>query len=454
MKGKILILDDNRALLSALDILLAPHYECVKCIHDPKLLFSELSKTDYQLLLLDMNFASKIQNGNEGLYWLKEAKSRYPHLSIVMITAYGNIELAVETIKLGASDFILKPWENKKMLETVKKSIELSFNAQKKQDKSNSKDLKTTEKAFTVDQILGQSPVMCSMKKIIERVSKTDTNVLISGENGTGKELVAKAIHGHSNRNGHPLVNVDVGSLSETLFESEMFGHVKGAYTDAKEDRVGKFELANDGSIFLDEISNLSYGLQAKLLKVLQNREIVKLGSNIVIPIDIRLICATNKSITKMVSQQLFREDLFYRINTIQIEVPPLRDRGDDILLLANFFIDKFCSKYHRDRMTLSDQAQQKILNYHWPGNVRQLEHNIERLVILNESDTITVSSLQLENIDIGNVAVKDITLEEMEKLMIVNALKRFENNISMASSHLGITRQTLYNKMKKYSLS
>ena len=451
-KGNILVVDDNKSVLSALEILLAPEFDEVHCISNPNLLISELRKNPYHLVLLDMNFKAGVNTGNEGLYWLQQIKENHPDISVVLITAYGDVELAVKALKLGATDFILKPWENTKLLATIRSAIQLSMSKEEvKHLRLKEKELK---KVINRDEkfIIGSSAELMQVLNIVRKVAKTDTNVLITGENGTGKELIAREIHRLSNRNNEMMVNVDMGAVSESLFESELFGHVKGAFTDARENRAGKFEIASKGSLFLDEIGNLSFHLQAKLLAALQNREITRIGSNQAIPVDIRLICATNKNLSELVEKSLFREDLLYRINTIQIEVPPLRKRGNDILVLAEFFLKKYAYKYDKPTLKLNNSAQEKLLKYQWPGNIRELEHSIEKAVILSENSILKPDDFFLKPVSL-KTEPESLRLEEMEKRLIQLALEKNPGNVSAAADQLGITRQTLYNKMKKFSI-
>lgn len=454
LKGNILIVDDNKSILSALDILLTPQYEHVKCLSSPNQIMSELRLLEYNLVLLDMNFKSLANTGNEGLFWLQEIKEKYPTISVVHITAYGDVELAVNALKKGATDFVLKPWENAKLLATVQSAIQLSLSRREVGElKIRQKELK---RALNKDDkfIVGSSPELLEVLRLVKKVAVTDTNVLITGENGTGKELIAREIHRLSKRHNEVLVSVDMGAIAETLFESELFGHVKGAFTDARESRTGKFEVAHQGTLFLDEIGNLPFHLQAKLLSALQNREICRLGAHKPSQIDIRLVCATNKNLPKMVDEGAFREDLLYRINTIQIEVPPLRDRGNDILLLADFFLQKFACKYNKPSPQLHKKAQDKLLKYAWPGNIRELEHCCEKAVILADYPVLEANDFYLKP---ANIKVDDsasLNIEMMEKNLIYEALDKNPGNVSAAANELGITRQTLYNKMRKFGLS
>ncbi len=449
-KGNILIVDDNKSILSALEIFLTPEFQTVTTLSDPNQIPTELRKRDYNLVILDMNFKAGINTGNEGIYWLGRIKEIQPEISVVMITAYGDIELAVKALKMGATDFFLKPWDNNKLLATLRSALQLSWskrevNELREKERGLKKEINREQKT-----IIGSSPQLFQMLNIVQKVAKTDANVLVTGENGTGKELIAHEIHRLSARSQEVLVSVDMGAITETLFESELFGHVKGAFTDARESRPGKFEIADKGSLFLDEIGNLSVHLQAKLLAAIQNRQISRVGSNQLIPVDIRLICATNKKLENMVAEGQFREDLLYRINTIQIEVPPLRERGNDVLVLADFFLKRYAVKYNKPDLKINPQAQEKLLNYAWPGNIRELQHTIEKAVILSEGKVLNTEDFFMRPVVSGKVNDTELTLEEMEKRMINLCVEKNNGNLSAAAEQLGITRQTLYNKIKK----
>jgi len=449
-KGNILIVDDNKSILSALEIFLTPEFQTVTTLFDPNQIPTELRKKEYNLVILDMNFNAGINTGNEGIYWLGRIKESNPEISVVMITAYGDVELTVKALKMGATDFFLKPWDNNKLLATLKSALQLNWSKKEvNQLKEKEKGLKT-EINREQKYIVGSSPQLMQMLNMVRKVAKTDANVLITGENGTGKELIAHEIHRLSERSQEVMVSVDMGAITETLFESELFGHVKGAFTDARENRPGKFEVADKGSLFLDEIGNLSFHLQAKLLAAIQNRQISRIGSNQTVPVDIRLICATNKKLESMVHEGLFREDLLYRINTIQIEVPPLRDRGNDVLVLTDFFLKKYSSKYNKPNLKINQQAQDKLLKYSWPGNIRELQHTIEKAVILSEGNVLKAEDFFMRPIISGRTGEAELTLEEMEKRMINLAIEKNNGNLSAAAEQLGITRQTLYNKIKK----
>lgn len=452
-KGNILIVDDNVSIIRTLEILLAPEFDTVRGIKDPNLIPSELQASSYNLVILDMNFLAGINTGNEGLYWLKRIKQEHPEISVVLITAYGDVELAVKALKQGATDFVPKPWENSKLLATVKSAIQLNLSRKevvylKQKEKGLREEINREQ-----PHIIGSSTALLKVMNVVRKVAGTNANVLITGENGSGKELIAREIHQHSVRKDELMVSVDMGALSETLFESELFGHAKGAFTDAREDRAGKFETANGGTLFLDEIGNLAIHLQAKMLAAIQNREVRRVGSNDPIPIDIRLICATNKNLELMVQESLFREDLLYRINTIHIEVPPLRERGNDILDLAEFFLRKYAAKYEKHGLKINQTAQEKLLSYPWPGNIRELRHTMEKAVILSESQVLAPEDFFLKPAVSPPLSDEHLTLEEMEKRMILSALERNSGNLTRAAEKLGITRQTMHNKVRKYGL-
>jgi len=451
--GNILIVDDNKGIISTLEILLRPEFSMVNGITDPNRIMAALRKTEYNVVILDMNFMAGINTGNEGLYWLDQIHQKYPDISVVLITAYSEVELAVKALKRGATDFVAKPWDNSKMLATVRSALQL--NLSKKEVGYLKQKEKGLRQEIDRDQqpIIGSSPPLMQIMNVVRKVAGTNANVLITGENGTGKELIAREIHRQSPRSEELMVTVDMGALSETLFESELFGHVKGAFTDAKENRTGKFETANRGTLFLDEIGNLPLQLQSKLLAVLQNRKVMPLGSNEPVPVDIRLICATNKNMDRMVSEGLFREDLLYRINTILIEVPPLRERGNDILALADFYLKKYSAKYEKHGLKINGAAQDKLLKYAWPGNIRELRHTVEKAVILSESHVLKPDDFFFRQSVYMPQAEEDLTIEEMEKRMILSALERNDGNLTQASEKLGITRQTMYNKIKKFGL-
>ncbi len=451
MQGNILIVDDNKSIRTALEMMLQTEYNNVFCLKSPTTLLSSIQEYNIDVVLLDMNFTAGINTGNEGLFWLKEIRNHYSSVSTIMITAYGDVELAVNAVKNGAFDFILKPWDNHKLLSTVSAALKLRRSKLEnkrllRKTKSLQSELMSGGKAF-----IGKSKQILDVLELVKKVAKTDVNVLITGENGTGKELIARELHRLSERKSEIMLSVDMGSISETLFESELFGHKKGAFTDAKENRMGRFEMANGGTLFLDEIGNLPMSLQAKILAALQNRSITPLGSNRVIDFDVRLITATNKDLKKMIDEGDFREDLFFRINTITIELPPLRDREYDIVLLAEFYLRKYAKKYEKRNLKLSQAAINKLLKYNWPGNVRELQHSIEKAVILATNSLLGPDNFSLQsNV---NKSINITTIEEMEKQMIVACIDKEKGNMSNVARKLGITRQTLYNKLRKYEL-
>jgi DNA-binding NtrC family response regulator len=452
MGGRILIVDDNKSVLTALEMLLQGEFSQVITLKDPGNLISNIRQNQIDVVLLDMNFRAGINTGNEGIHWLKRILEIDSSISVVLITAYGDVELAVKAVKEGAFDFILKPWDNAKLISTLHAALKLrNSKLENRGLREKTRNLRQ-EIAAPEQVIIGQSASMKQVFDLIEKVSATDANVLLTGENGTGKEVVAREIHRLSPRNQEIMVGVDMGAVSETLFDSELFGHTKGSFTDAKEDRAGKFETANKGTLFLDEIGNLSISLQAKILAAIQNRKVTRIGSNTPIPIDIRLISATNRNLQKMIVEGQFREDLLYRINTITIHIPPLRDRGGDILLLAGFYLNKYGIKYKKPRLELSPGAEQSLMNYSWPGNVRELQHSMERAVILADSAVIDEHSLALSK-QVPEKKLSVQTFEEMEKQMILASLEKEKGNLSAVAKSLGITRPTLYNKMKRYGI-
>ena len=446
LDGKILVIDDNKSILSALELLLQDEFKVVKTLSNPNQISSFPDLKSFDIAFLDMNFTSKINTGNEGLFWLKELKKLVPDLHVIMITAYGTIDLAINALKLGASDFILKPWNNSELLNLVKNAYANKIASAKK---SGSKPIKG-QTSNSASEIIGNSEELASVIALVDKVSNTDVNILITGENGTGKELIAKELHKRSQRKDKPFISVDMGSISESLFESELFGHVKGAFTDAYEHRQGKFEAAHLGTLFLDEIGNLSLQMQSKLLSAIQNKTIFKLGSNKPIAVDIRLVCATNCDLDAMVKQGTFRQDLLYRINVIRIALPPLRKRKTDIAILASYFLKIFNAKYERAIEGVGAELQKKMLDYTWPGNIRELKHAIERAVILAEGRELTEEDLVFSETLMEDSNEIPETLAEMELYMITNAIKEYKGNMSAAASKLGISRQTMYNKIKK----
>ena len=452
-KGNILIVDDNKNVLSALRILLSDYFENIVLLTSPNTLMSELRDKNPDVVLLDMNFSAGINSGNEGLFWLSEIKKADEELPVVLFTAYADIDLAVKALKGGATDFVVKPWDNAKLLATLQSAYSLRQSRKEVKKLREKQSVLNRDIQKEEDICWGKSPAMQRLLTMIKKVAVTDANVLITGENGTGKELIAKMIHRYSPRAAETLIIVDMGAVNETLFESELFGHVKGAFTDAKADRSGKFEAADGGSLFLDEIGNLSYPLQAKLLSALQTRHITRVGSNKSISVDIRLISATNKNLFKSVKKGEFREDLLYRINTIHLEVPPLRERREDIPQLADFFLRRLARKYGKSDLKLGEKTLCKLESYAWPGNVRELEHAIEKAVILSDNQELQPNDFYMRTPDETSFVVESFTLEEMEKILIEKALRKYDNNISAVAAELGISRPTLYSKIRKYEL-
>ena len=440
-KGKILVVDDNQGIRKALKLLLTPYFSEVEIIASPHTLVVTMERFRPNVVLLDMNFYTDINTGNEGLYWTSELKKMYPDVQIVLFTAYADIALAVEGMKRGAFDFIVKPWDNEKLIATLKAAYE-----------ATPKATKSPEKPSEGTMYWGNSPAMAAIRHSVEKIAPTDATVLITGENGTGKDVLAREIHAASGRRHRPMVCVDAGAITETLFESELFGHVKGAFTDAHTDHVGKFEQANGGTLFLDEIGNIPLHLQAKLLRVLQNRTVTRVGSEKQIAVDIRLICATNMDLLKMVREGRFRKDLFYRINTVQMHLPALRDRADDILPLAERFLAKFAQKYRRGVESIAADAAQRLKAHTWSGNIRELQNVIEKAVILSEGRVLKLSDLSLEE-PTKQAPAASQTLEEAEEQTIRGTMARCGGNLSLVAKELGISRPTLYSKLKKYDI-
>ena len=448
-QGTILVVDDNKGILTAVQMLLGTYFEKVITISTPNKIKATLHDENIDVVLLDMNFSAGINTGNEGLFWLSEIKKEDASIQVVLFTAYADIDLAVRGIKEGAADFVVKPWDNAKLLETLKTAYNIRTANRKGISIATDKLVVSKESGM----FWGESNAMQQLRSLIEKVARTDANILVTGENGTGKEMLAREIHLLSNRKKETLIPVDMGAITETLFESELFGHVKGAFTDARADRPGKFEVANKGTLFLDEIGNLSYHLQAKLLTALQRRSIVRVGSNTPIPVNIRLICATNRDLQEMVQKGDFREDLLYRINTIHVEIPPLRERPEDIVPLTEIFLSKYTKIYGKTAMCLSLDAKEKLKAQPWFGNIRELEHTIEKAVIIAERSVLDGNDFDFPRAKKKPVTKEATTLEEMEYNMIKNAMHKYSGNLSLVASQLGISRQTLYNKIKRYEL-
>ncbi len=448
----LLIVDDNRAILNSLRLLLKGAYASVKTISNPALLYAELEKNKTDVILLDMNFKAGINTGNEGLFWLREIKKRAPLVEVVMITAYGDVELAVRSLKEGAADFVLKPWDNEKLKATLEAACRLRSSS------LEISDLRSREKALkqdvnrTTELIIGKSAAMDGIMKLVDKIAETDANVLITGENGTGKEMIAREIHRRSLRCNELFVLVDLSSLSESLFESELFGHKKGSFTNAIEDKTGRFTMAHRGTLFLDEIGNIPLNLQAKILTVLQTRFVTPVGSNRETEVDFRLISATNNNLADMVAKKQFRQDLLYRMNTIQVHLPPLRERVEDIEDLSGYFLKIYSRKYNKPNLGITKDGIDKLKRNTWYGNIRELQHTIEKAVILADGDELRASDFILMENDIADNAPTE-TLEEMERKMIIGTLKKNNFNQGLTAEQLGITRQTLYNKLKKYGI-
>ncbi|MFL5808922.1 MAG: sigma-54-dependent transcriptional regulator [Flavisolibacter sp.] len=445
--ASILVIDDDVDVLTAVRLLLKPEVKEIVTEKNPENLRSLLSKQDFDVILLDMNFNSSINTGNEGIFWLKKIKEFKADACVIMITAYGDIDLAIRSLKEGAFDFMVKPWHNEKLLGTIKQAVK------RKDNKGGAQAL--TSSIFETE-LLGESEVMRDIFYKIQKIAPTDANILILGENGTGKELIAKAIHHFSHRDTRPFIKVDVGALTESLFESELFGHKKGAFTDARDDRMGRFEAANTGTLFLDEIGNISLHQQAKLLSVLQNRQVIRLGTNEFIPIDIRLICATNIPLTELANENRFRKDLIYRINTVEIMIPPLRKREEDIIILAKHFCKQYSSKYLKPDLHFDKSAVDKLMHYHYPGNVRELQYTIERAVIMAEDTSLSARDIIFSPIESAPMLAEEVqqtNLSTVEKNTILRVIEKHNGNISKAAKELGITRTALYRRLSKYDI-
>lgn len=443
-QASILVVDDDHDVLTAVQLLLKTVVKKVVTEKHPERLKDHLTYHHYDIVLLDMNFNSSLNTGNEGLFWLREIKKMNTKAEIVMITAYGDIDLAVRSLKEGAVDFMVKPWHNQKLLEMLRGIL------QKKKGNSG------TKKNSLGSNLIGESERLQEVLYKVEKIAPTDANILILGENGTGKDLIAQAIHQQSLRATKPFVKVDVGALSETLFESELFGYKKGAFTDAREDRKGRFQTAEGGTLFLDEIGNIAPHQQAKLLSVLQNRQVLPLGSSEPIPVDIRMLCATNLSLAELADEKRFRKDLIYRINTVEIVVPPLRERGNDILLIAEHFLEQYGEKYRKNNLTLTEMAREKLLMYAYPGNVRELQYAMERAVIMSEISELTAEDIIFSPIESAAASVaepKDLRLSTVERDTILKVIRKNQGNITKAAKELGLTRTALYRRIHKYDI-
>jgi DNA-binding NtrC family response regulator len=453
--GKILIIDDDEDILQAARLLLKQHVTHVRTEKTPEVLPSLLKNETYDVIFLDMNFAKGATSGKEGFYWLDKIHEIDPNAVVILITAFGDVDMAVRAIKEGASNFILKPWQNERLIATLTTAMNL------RKTRTEATSLRSKQKQLSADldqpfhDFIGKSSAMEVVFDAIKKVATTEANVLILGENGTGKELVARDLHRQSSRAEEVFISVDMGALSETLFESELFGHVKGAFTDAKGDRAGRFEIASGGTLFLDEIGNLPLTLQAKLLTVIENRKVIRLGSNKHIDVDVRLICATNMPIDEMVNQNRFRQDLLYRINTVEIRIPPLRERIGDIPALAEHFLDIYCKKYNKPLRRLGSATLKRLEKYHWPGNVRELQHAIERAIIMSDTNVLQPTDFFFPTHEVKGdpMSFDDYNLEEIEKLVIHRAISKHGGNITHAADELGLSRASLYRRLEKYGL-
>ena len=453
-EGTVLIVDDNEELLIAYEIFLSPHFQTIKTLSNPNAIPSELNASAYDVILLDMNFSAGINTGNEGFFWMKKILEMDQDASIILITAYGDVEQAIRAIREGASDFVLKSWDREKILSTILAAYQL------RRSKLEIRNLKSKQQHLIdhsnrdFDFCQGGTQLMLDLLNTVEKVAPTEANILILGENGTGKEVLAREIHTKSMRSKEIFVGIDVGSISESVFESELFGHMKGSFTDAVEDKPGRIEIASGGTLFLDEIGNLPLSLQSKLLSVIEKRELCRVGSNQVIPVDVRLICATNANLYQLCEDGRFREDLLYRINNIQLEVPPLRERPEDIPQLVGFFTDKFALKYSKPGLKVSKHAMHQLSKYVWKGNIRELRNLVEKAVLLSEGPLLKPSDFVINTgFRDGPTDLQEFNLEENEKVIISRALKAFGNNKKLTASELGINRTTLYNKMRKHGL-
>ncbi|MGV4528674.1 sigma-54-dependent transcriptional regulator [Ornithobacterium rhinotracheale] len=439
--ARIAIVDDDKSILYAAKLWLKQFFSEIILIDEPKEILPTLNENEIEVVLLDMNFRKGYENGKEGMYWLKEILATNPNIAVILMTAYGEVSLAVEALKNGATDFILKPWNNEKLFASVKMAVEM-VRKNKKIER-----LEKSQKNTISDYFLStKSPRMQATMNALDKVAPTDANVLITGENGTGKYVMAEYIHKNSSRSEQPFVHIDLGSLSEGLFESELFGYAKGAFTDAKEHSMGKIEAAQGGTVFLDEIGNLPMHLQTKLLSVIQNRAVVRVGENKVRPLDIRFVFATNENLVQKIQEKAFREDLFYRINTVEIGIPPLRERLEDLEDLSHYFLEKFSKKYHRVGLKINDEQWCEMRNYPWRGNIRELAHGMERAVIMSDAGELSLNLNTKESA----MPTDDLNLEKMEKTLIQKAMQKSEGNISRAAAELGISRAALYRKLEK----
>lgn len=453
VNAHILVVDDDTDILLTARMVLKQQFSDIQTESNPHRITDLLQANRYDLVLLDMNFTAGFTSGKEGLRWLKKIRKAAPDTHVVLMTAYGDIGLAVKAMKEGATDFVVKPWENEHLQATVLSAVQTAAPSLPGQEEAAPSPLRSVRRSqIDAPTIIGESPAMQRVFQTIAKVAATDANVLILGENGTGKELAARSLHLQSPRAAKPFIHVDLGAISESLFESELFGHKKGAFTDAREDRAGRFEAAQGGTLFLDEIGNLSLPLQAKLLTALQSRSITRVGSNQAIPVDVRLVCATNMPLYQMVQEKTFRQDLLYRINTVELELPPLRERAGDVAILAQHFLQIYTQKYNRDGFAIPATIMRRLEQYRWPGNIRELQHALERAVIMEDAESLMPqdppgsSTPEPEPDD-------DLNLEEVERKAIMTAIHKHQGNISQAAKELGLGRTTLYRKMNKYGL-
>jgi two-component system response regulator HydG len=455
--GRILIIEDNIDIQLSAKLLLKKTFATVSTFEDPANAYEHLRFSPFDVVLLDMNFSRGETSGTEGFYWLKKIKQLRPQMVVIMVTAFGDVDIAIKAIKAGASDFVLKPWQNEKLIATVLAAYELSQSRDRVELLEARQRILNEGPEWENAGLIGTSDPIKKVNQLIDKVAATDANVLVLGENGTGKEVVAKLIHKRSLRKNEVFVKVDLGAIPESLFESELFGHRKGAFTDAREDRTGRFEAAQGGTLFLDEIGNLSLPMQSKLLTTLQSKQVIRVGSNLPVDIDVRMICATNVPLHSLAVDNRFRKDLLYRINTVEINLPPLKQRGNDIIMLANHFLELFCKKYQKPELKFSKTIEKALFDYPWPGNIRELQHAIERAVILADNATImpydlipqNAGTYPVERIEKSN----NLNLEEVEKQLINKALQQHNGNISQASKELGLTRAALYRRMEKYGI-
>ncbi len=452
-QGNILVVDDDKDVLLSAQMILKREFTSVRCLSNPSELTSELAASSPDLVLLDMNFTRGITSGDEGLYWLQKIKETDSAIQVVMSTAYGEIDLAVKAIKQGAADFVQKPWVNEKLIATLRTCLKLGESHRRIEQLQHTQQALSAEINRGFSPLIGDSSAFAPVRDLIDRVAATDANVLITGENGTGKDLVAHAIHNGSLRASGPMISVDIGAIPATLFESEMFGHMKGAFTDARDNRPGKFELASGGTLFLDEIGNLDAGTQAKLLRALESRSINRVGGQKPIAIDIRLICATNASLKALSNPEVFRRDLLYRINTVEIRLPSLRERSADIPQLLEHYRQLFAQKYNREDVSIPKTTIKKLQSYDWPGNVRELKHAVERAIIISSESKLSVEDFLIAT-RLQDEPSANFNLVELEKKAIRNAIQQCNGNLTLVAKTLGLGRTTLYRKMEKYELT